>query len=253
MPQQVRYRHDASLPYWLVRGRDTAISIGLVDDETGDDAAPTAATCSLLEPDGTEHVIAGASVSGGRLTATVLASTVAVDEDLSSRWVAKWTGTIGGIAYTFEAPAHVVRREPLAPVTPGDLRTRHQVLRTLRTKDKTTAQLLSDAIRVAFDDWLRRILDTGKDPERVMSSAGCFEFVINAAMAHAFLDAASSLNSSGQLAELGAFYDRKAERAWNTAKLTYDSDGDGLIASSETGNSGPSVLMVGCSSWRRTS
>ena len=251
MPQQTRYRHDASLPYWLVRGRDTSISIGLVNDETGDDAAPSASTCSLFEPDGTEHVIAGASVSGGRLTATVLTADVPASTELSSLWVVRWTGTVGGIVYTFEVPAHIVRREPLAPVVPDDLRQRHQVLRTLRTRDKTTGQILSDSIRVAFNDWLRRILDAGKDPERVMNSSGCFNFVANAAMAQAFLDAASSLNSSGQLGELGAFYSRLAEKAWNTAKLTYDSDGDGRIGSDETGLSGPPVLMAGVKSWRR--
>ena len=111
--------------------------------------------------------------------------------------------------------------------------------------------LLHDAIRDTFEDVLRRLLDAGRDPERIMNSSGIFNVILWGSMAAAFLDAASSLNSSGQLGELGAFYDRKFEKAWNSLKLTYDNDGDGRIASDETLRSGPPVLIAGVRRWLR--
>jgi len=248
MPQQARYRFRLSLPYWIVRGRSTPIYVDVYDDETGDEAAPTAASCALVEPDGTEHALA-ATVAGGRLSATVTAAEVASTESLSSVWVLRWEATIGGIVYDAENPAHICRREPLAPVVPEDLRSRHQVLRTLKTRDRTNRRLLQDAIRDAFEDALRRLLAAGRDPERLMNSGGIFNFILYSAMGAAFLDAATSLNSTGQLGELGAHYQQKAELAWNTLKITYDMDGDGRIDVDEVNRSGPSVLFAGVRRW----
>lgn len=249
MSQQGRYRFRLSLPYWLVRGRTTPIRVEVYDDETGDPAAPSAATCTLVEPDGTEHVLAGASVSGHTLSADVTSAEVAADEALSARWVVRWTATIGGIVYTAENPAHVVRREPLSPVVAEDLRTRHQVLRTLRTRDKTNGRLLTEAIRDTWEGVLRRILHAGRDPERIMSSHNLFDIVLYGAMSQAFLDGASSLNSTGQLGELGAFYAQRFEKSWNTLKLDYDKDGDGRAAQDEKNRGGPAVLFAGVRRW----
>ncbi len=252
MPQQL-YRTDLSLPYWFVRGRATSINVSISDDATGEAAAPTAATFTLTEPDGTEAVSAqpATSIVGGFVSFLVPLANVPLATELSSRWVALWKVTIGGVEYDFENPAHIVRREPLAPVTVGELQLRHQVLATLRTRDKTNQQLLRDSIRVAFEDLLRRLVASGRDPGRVMAGGGVFNFVAWSAMAHAFLDAASSLNSTGQLGELGAFYDRKAEKAWASLKIDYDKNGDGLIANDEQNQSGQPVLFAGVKRWIR--
>lgn len=249
MPQQARYRFRLGLPYWFVRGRDTTIYVDLYDDETGEAAAPTAATCAVVEPDGTSTAIAGVSVAGNRLSATVLSTAVAADDELSSRWLVRWTATVGGVEYAADNPAHVCRREPLSPVVADDLRTRHQVLRELRTRDKTNTALLHDAIRDSFEDILRRLLDAGRDPDRILSSAGIFNVILWLAMAHAFMDAASSLNSNGTLAELGAHYERRAEKAWDLLKLAYDKDGDGLVAQDERYQSGTPVIFAGVRRW----
>lgn len=251
MPQ-ARFHTDLSLPYWLVRERDTSINVSIFDATTGEAATVTSAVVSLLKPDGTAVVdeIAAVVSATNLVTYTVLATAVPATEALSAIWVVRWGVTIGGIVYDFESLAHVARREPLAPVIVTDLHARHQTLVTLKTRTKTNRQLLAESITVTWETVLRRIIHAGRDPERIMSLHNLYDLVIWGAMGHAFLDAASSLNSGGQLGELGAFYDKKFEKAWNSLKLDYDANGDGQIAVEEQRRSGVPVLMVGVKRWR---
>jgi len=249
MPQ-ARYNNDLSLPYWLVRGRDTLISVNVYDALTGDPPTITAASMTLLDDSGAVIVTAAAVPAGNGASDTILIADLPAVTALSARWLVRWGLTIGGIVYDIENPAHVVRREPLSPVIAADLQARHQVLRTIKTRDKTNGRLLADAINITFETVLRRIISAGRDPERIMAGANIFDIIAWGAMSQAFLDAASSLNSSGQLGELGAFYDRKFEKAWNTLKLDYDRDGDGVVAADERNKTGAPVLFAGVKRWR---
>ena len=162
---EVRYVPRFPKPYFLLRGRDTVVSVEVYDEDLGVLVLPTAGTLTIIDENAAEiQAATGATFPASVATATVAAANVPVTLDTSDLWTARWTLTLEGVAYTFDQTAYLVRREPMAPVTAVDLEELHQALPDFSTKTKTARQVLSDAIRTSWDDILRRLIREGRNP-----------------------------------------------------------------------------------------
>jgi len=233
------YTKRARLPVFLTRGRDNAIEIAIYDS-AGDIAAPASGTIDIYRADG-QRAVDGAAVVvlASKATYTVPAAALPATQSFSGLWQVRWHLAYGGATYTFEEPAHLVRWILRAPAAEADLTDRHQDIADLID----TGDDLSQFLRVAWEQIVRRLLRDSRAPSLILDSFALMDLQVYKALEALFMDAASSAGS-GRYQELAEHYAGLFEAEWGQITWTYDADGDGLPDADERGTAGSPSLWL---------
>jgi len=237
----VLYSARSRLPVFLTRARDNAIELA-VYDAAGDLSAPSSGTVDIYDAAGTK-VVDGAAVvvSGSKATYTVAAADVPATASFSGQWQVRWLLTMAdGVAHTFTESAYLVRWQLKPPASEADLTERHQEIGDLIDSGDDLSQFL----RVAWEQIVRRLLRDGRAPSLILDSFALLDLQVYLALSIIYADAASSLSNAGRYADLSKDYTERFEHEWSTITWTYDADGDGLADPDERGAAGQPSLWL---------
>jgi len=229
------------LPVFLTRGRDNAIEVRVYNDTSGAEVAPASGTISVFNASGVAVVDEVAvTVASNFAEYTVLAAVVPVTESFSEWWNIQWTLSLDSVLHKFNQRAHLVRWNLSNPVSTADISGRHLEIADVLT----TAQIQGHSTR-AWEWLLRRLLDQGRMPWRILDSNQLFDVTLSRALHYAFIDQHASVGGSGKYGELADYYDGKAASALGTVTVTYDDDDDGKPDAGEDGTAAIGAIFMG--------
>ena len=105
----------------------------------------TAATFSLIDPNGTAVIDAQTATIAGGVVSYTIGDTVLANEEYGQRWLVKFAVTIGGAVYTYYNDAAVCLARLSPPITHDDITARHGDIENLLPTGTTSTQAYIDA------------------------------------------------------------------------------------------------------------
>tara|TARA_Y100000593_G_scaffold95046_1_gene198798 strand:+ start:1848 stop:2603 length:756 start_codon:yes stop_codon:yes gene_type:complete len=186
---------------------------------------PSAATVSLLKPDGVA-IFSGraASVVDSVMEYTIPAADLPSTLDLAEGYRLEWLMTVGGVAFDPRQGA-IVGRSALHPVaTDADLVELESALDRLRPSAWSSYQSKLDA---AWKDIAKRLRREGNRPNLILEPEELRDAHRFHALALIFADFATNADPEAGYLEKSKFYGRQYAAEWAGIEFAYDTDDDG--------------------------
>lgn len=238
MPQRTLYTTDFQAPDFIVRGRSQTLEMPLRYE--GALVAPTSGTVTVSDANG-DDVVSAASVSVVSSIATyaLSAATVPASLSFSDLWRETWTLLVSGETVVIERPAALVRDDIYPVISVEMINARHSDLNAAFTDAE-----VQTALGLAWDDVMARLMDEGREPYRILSPQSLRE-VHRCRTFHLLFTDMWSSSSGGKYRAMAGNYDARYEAAWNTLRVDYDANDDGVASPEERRRSGSPVLLTG--------
>ena len=216
---QVRWRQ----PAYIERARDTFLEIEVYDD--GSISAPSSGTISVYNAAGTAVVDAqSVTIASSKANYTITAATVA-SESFGDDWRVEWTLVMGDTnTYLFRQDAALVRVRLAPVIADADLTARYPDLGSYLDSSLTSWE---GFILEAWWDVVGRLESMGRRPYLIVSPEALRPVHLHTTLGLICRSLAGSGDPDNKWHFLADMHERKAEEAWATTTLKYDSDDDG--------------------------
>ena len=212
----------------------------------GDQIIPTAATYTLIRPDGV-GIVQDAVVNiigSGTLEYTHAANHFPANIILGEGYVQTWTATISGEDYVFRRSVAVVLRRLYPTVSDTDLETEYSDLGNLRPASLTSYQTYIDS---SWYEILRRIRRTGMGYEYLVLTPESFhDALLHLSLYKIFRDFHSSLGQAGnaRFLDLAQAHLSHYNAEYDAINFVYDEQHEGRTDESNKRTRGRPVIYL---------
>lgn len=207
----------------IEQGKPFTLTLRLFKE--GVEIAPSAATVSLIRPNGTKVVDAADADTLAVATTYAGLGPVTASESRGRDWRVSWTATVDGVDHTFDIDAALVRRILFPVVTPPDIYARAPFLDPAGPAPLAKA---ADTIRAIADAWTtiqHYLVEDQRFPWLIVSPSALREWHLLLSIARRL--EGMSARGGDRTAALAEEYFQRAQGAKGRLTLKYDFDGDG--------------------------
>ena len=227
-------------PQFIERAKTQSVTVEVWDGSSW--AAVTAATYTLIKPDGTKAVDAATATPGasGVVSYELNATAIPATEAYSTRWREQWDVTVDGTVYTLRRDAHLIPLALYPTATTADIERRYTKLRHKYPDGRDSWQHVIDE---AWEQIVGRLISDGKQPSRIITPWSLKAPHAELALCLAWRET-SVYNPGGRFDELAQAHCDRFEELWAALVFEYDTDDDGDADEQESAH-GPVLATAG--------